>query len=65
MRQAKEIYSRETIARAVSDYAGIAKIAVDEDDKYWNLEFSKCVYDTDVTKMEFENYLIGLENAYL
>ena len=65
MKQAKEIYSRNTIFQAVSDYGNIAKIVVSEDDKYWILEFSECVADEDITKMEFENYLIGLENAYL
>lgn len=59
----KEIYSENTIKKAVTDYKDYARISVSESDKYWDIDFSDFKYDGEQTVSEFENYLIGLENA--
>ncbi len=61
----KSIFGRSSIEKAVNDYGDFANIAVSETDKYWILQFSDFKYDEEQTVMEFENYLIGLENAYM
>lgn len=59
----KEIYSENTIKKAVADYKDFAKMRVSETGSYWNIDFSDFRYDDKQTVSEFENYLIGLENA--
>jgi len=61
----KSIFGRSSIEKAVNDYGDFANSAVSETDKYWILQFSDFKYDEEQTVMEFENYLIGLENAYM
>ena len=58
----RDIYSKEAIVKAISDYKGIAKIRLQEKDSGYVLTFTLCKYGEERTVKEFENYLIGLEN---
>ena len=59
----KNIYRYTIIARAVRDYSELADIEVKETDFYWIVSFSLCRFDEEITRREFENYLIDLENV--
>ncbi len=59
----KNYYSREHIAAAVTAFAGLCRVELSETDDHYVCVFSKCTYDVDVTKKEFENYLIDLINT--
>ncbi len=59
----KEIYSYSSILKAKSIYSDCAKIHVFTNRDNWLLIFSNCCYNPEQTIREFENYLIGLENA--
>ena len=58
-----EIYSYEAIRAATQDYSGLCSIKVTKADDEWLVSLSDCKYDEDRTALEFENYLIGLENT--
>jgi len=58
----KELYSENTIFKAVADYKAIARIVMVKKKNTVKLTFIKCKYAEDITIKEFENYLIGLEN---
>lgn len=58
----KEIYSLHNVEKAINDYSDIANIILSQDTDYFVLEFSKCVYESNITIKEFENYLIDLSN---
>lgn len=57
-----EIYSRETIERALEDYSNILKATVSYGEMCSEIEFEDCAYDEMLTAVELENYLIGIEN---
>ncbi len=59
----KNYYSREHIIAAVTAFAGLCRVELSENEDYYVCVFSNCVYDVDVTKKEFENYLIDLINT--
>lgn len=65
MRLAKQIFTRKTIDTAINDYRELTQIKINDEREYWNINFFHCKYDKEVTEKEFENYLIGLENAYM
>ena len=58
----KELFSIKAIQRAAFDYRELADIQVYEVKDYVICEFKNCVYDYEITKREFENYVIGLCN---
>lgn len=59
----REIYSDQSIERTVQAYRGHARITVSYDACYATVTFWKCKYNADQTVKEFENYMIGVENA--
>ena len=50
----KELFSIKAIQRVAFDYRELADIQV--------YEVKNCVYDYEITKREFENYVIGICN---
>lgn len=62
MKLNKSIYQKQNIILAISAYKEIANIKVHENENYWILDFYNCMYEKQKTELEFENYLIGLEN---
>lgn len=58
-----DIYSYKNIEKAIYAYKGYATIRVKKNGNEIKLEFKHCKYGLDVTKKEFENYLIALENS--
>ena len=61
----KEIYNEEYIKIAVQAYRNLAKISYEAEADGWVCFFSAIRYDMELTKMEFENYLIALMNRGL
>jgi len=59
----REIFSLQSIQRAVEDYKKIAKTSLKTGKTYYTVTFWKCIHDEDLTVKEFKNYLIGLENS--
>lgn len=57
------VYKKVTINKALEDYKDFADIKVSYENQQIIFEFSKCIYDENRTRNEFENYLIGLENT--
>lgn len=58
----KQIYCSQYIEIAVQAYRSIATIKIVSDKEYWICVFEDCVYDNEITKREFENYMIALVN---
>lgn len=58
-----EIYSVETIRKAIQAYCTLAKISIKQKKEQSIIIFWHCKYDEDRTAKEFENYLIGIENS--
>lgn len=58
-----EIYSENSVVQAARAYRGYADISVETKSGYIIVTFKKCRYDEQTTVKEFENYLIGAENA--
>ena len=58
-----DIYSQDNIKKAIYVYRDYATISVTNNKTSTDLEFKNCKYDLDLTKKEFENYLIALENS--
>jgi len=58
-----DIYSLNSIERTRTAYMEYAKIKVQQNGSDVIIIFTDCRYDEDQTVKEFENYLIGLENA--
>lgn len=63
LRLNREIYSDQSIERTARAYRGYAVTTVSYDAHYITVTFQKCKYDAEQTVKEFENYLIGVENA--
>lgn len=61
----KELYELEMILYAVEQYDKLASIKVVDKEIHWECQFSRCVYATNLTMKEFENYIINIENARL
>ena len=59
----KKVYRKDCVLRAIDDYAYIANISFSEHDGYYICNFSNTKYDLEVTKKEFTNYLIELQNS--
>lgn len=57
-----EIYPIGAVRKAADDYSGLTDIQICEYEEGIACKFENCVYDTELTRMEFENYLIGLCN---
>ena len=58
-----EIYSDRNILEAKKAYDEYANIKIKSKKNNTIIIFSECKYDEMLTVLEFENYLIGLENV--
>ena len=58
----KEIYSSIAIDNTITVFNHLATINKTETRHTWKLLFRRCKYDEKRTILEFENYLIGIEN---
>ena len=56
----KEIYDEKYIQIAIQAYQGLAEISYKLNACWWMCSFTATRYDIDLTKKEFENYLIAL-----
>lgn len=61
----KEIYDEKCIYAAIQAYSQLSSINCVSNEKGWVCFFYQCQYDVELTKMEFENYLIGIMNRRL
>ncbi len=57
-----EIYTPENIEKVCMVYKNLAKTKVKKKRDTIEVIFTKCKYDVEITKKEFENYLINVEN---
>ena len=57
------LFSAEPLKKAIEDYQSLAEIMWYQADGYYMLSFRDCRFDPHRTAMEFENYMIGLENS--
>lgn len=57
------IFSRRSIMAAIKAYQPLARMTLTETSNAVILHFNNCKYDTAITKFEFNNYLINLENT--
>lgn len=60
LKLSKEIYSIVDINKANRSYKDLAEISYKETAKHYILLFNNCYYNSDLTKKEYENYLIDL-----
>lgn len=58
----KELYKYNKILNSVAVFNDYAHINIYDTSDYYILEFSESKYDLDLTKSEFENYLIDESN---
>ena len=58
----KEIYSSASVDNTINAFNYLVVIKKTETRRTWRLIFRKCKYDEMRTILEFENYLIGIEN---
>lgn len=58
----KEVFSRRKLELSISEFSNLADIKISDNRDHYLLEFSQCKYDENKTVLEFENYLIELEN---
>lgn len=63
LRLNRELFSNQSIERTMQTYKRYATMTVSYDAHYVTVTFRKCKYDAEQTVKEFENYLIGVENA--
>ena len=54
------IYDESMIIKAINDYSGISTINLSYTEKHYILIFENNKYDVEITKKEFENYVIDL-----
>ena len=57
------IYTKKNIDKVKQLYSDLAKIEEEQIGDIICLKFYECALDEKMTVMEFENYLIGLENS--
>ena len=60
----KDLYPLEFIKTAADTYHDLCTISVVERSPYYICLFSDCIYNEEITKKEFENYLIDLLNSH-
>lgn len=58
----KTIYDISAVKETILAFSELAKITLHNKSDYYICEFDNCVYTTEQTSMEFENYLIDLCN---
>ena len=63
LRLSAQIYSADRIREAIGAFAGLCSMSLSSSDGAYAVSFSDCVYDTDETIKEFENYLIELTHG--
>ncbi len=59
----KELYPKAIIDKAISDFSGIVSVRVIGNDRYWVCSFENSRFEIGQTMMEFENYMIDLQNV--
>ena len=59
LRLNREFYHRNAIEQAIQDYGSLCSVTLSETENYYICSFLKTRYDMDLTKKEFEDYLIG------
>lgn len=59
----RELYSEQAIISTVKIYSQLASITYRIEEEIIEVSFQMCLYDKKTTIMEFENYLIGIENS--
>lgn len=59
----RSVYSDQAIEKTMLIYKNYAVTTVQYKRDYAIVTFWKCKYDEDQTIKEFENYMIGVENA--
>ena len=62
LRLPKELYSLEMIHKTIQEFDALAHIRIKDNNENWEVFFSRCRYGIEKTVLEFENYLICLEN---
>lgn len=55
-----ELYDYQTIRTAAQEYRQLADIKINHDGQIAQCEFTKCAYDSELTTLEFANYVLGL-----
>ena len=63
LRLSSQIYSEGCIREGIDAFADLCSISLSSSDGTYIVSFSDCVYDTDETMKEFENYLIELTHG--
>lgn len=59
----RSVYSDSTITKTMQAYRNYAVVSVKYSRDHATVTFWKCKYGEDITIKEFENYMIGVENA--
>lgn len=59
------IFSKAYIEEAIRAYKDICNIEISEINNYIVCKFTDCIYNTEETIKEFENYVIDLMNTKL
>ena len=59
----KELYSKNAVLKAITDYQAISSIRLTENEHYYICSFNDCKYNLSETMKEFENYVIDLMNC--
>ena len=63
LKLSKELYKFEKVLSTIDAFSDYARIRMKDDLNYYILEFSESKYDLNITKAEFENYLIDESNG--
>ena len=56
----KSLYKKETIDKAKIAFSHLTELEYSQNENYHILVFEKCHYDENLTKKEFENYVVNL-----
>lgn len=55
----KEIYEKDSILFVINVFGQLCNIKLEDEDNYYRCLFLNCVNDEELTRKEFENYLIN------
>ena len=58
----KELYSLQNIKNAIKAFSDLAKIKIEQDEKYYICTIQSSRYSVEETFSEYENYIIDLTN---